>query len=475
MTHHSTSSARPRPKSGLRFPFDPCVPGIDPFFLDDPQSGPGFPETAQERFVEHFRPSQHALIEMNDGKRTETGDRAFGPGQCFLPFTVENLRQHAYVCLSGGPGNKDRKPRVGPRYSCIVVDFDDQRCLDDLEQYCFEGCPPNAIGGRTVGAPDELGRGQAIWLIDPVLVWVGQPPQRNVKAEKLLLNVRRVMNGLFGDTAFGFHLSRSPLYAGEDREYTWHYLHDEVYKLDRLKRGLVAFAEEPFHVLVAEYVHKAQKTQRENPQLEIPLETRHELEEAMDGALSSGADDASWTEGRVSSRGVKGRFVPFEIDSEGVLQRNVWVMRAVGERLRSQCRSTGEIPSEEWTLDVALECNEVLEGTAKGPLDESEIATIARSMHSSFDPSKVSTSGTGFSAYTPEQRHAGGKKATRLHPEIFEKGRQAGRAAKHVSDTLRITENQNTVRELVEQGHSVAQIVRITGLSRSTVKRLKKP
>lgn len=432
---------------------------------------------------QHFQASERAAIEMNLAPiNSETGDRDFRKGHHMRAFTLENLRTHRYVHLAGG-AKAGAEPRFGPRHCCIVADLDDLASVDDLDGLCIDGIPPNLVGFRTKGDPAHIGRAQAIWLIDPVRVWVGygtDTPQPNFRAMRYFKAVRDVLTGLLGDVAFSHHQSRSPWYSGEDAEYTWHFLHPDIYRLDDLRRGLERYTEDSFTSLTKRYTPQSAPSTppRASPdisddealkQLELQLAepswTPGENEEKAKAPRKR-----SWTVGRVDSRGVTGRFRPF-VHQDDVLQRNTWIMEALAEKMRSAYRQTQEVPAVDFALSIARECNEVLGQQDKGALDDDEVIAIAKSIHRNFEPAKISGRGGTGSLYTPRQRAKGGRQATKAHPEIFEKGRQKGRAAKAAADVVRATEIEGSIRQLLEDGRSVAQMVEITGLSRTTVRK----
>lgn len=470
-SHVSTSRAKARLKKPDRPTFDPSVPGVESFYPDDPCSGPGFPEEAQETVRQHFRPSEHGLVEMNLAEPDpKTGERDFRTGIRYQQFTLENLRTHRYVHLSGG-ASKGGTPRIGPRYCCIVADLDNPSSLVLLEQLCRLGCSPNLIGFRTTGPPEKIGRAQAIWLIDPVMVYVLQGskvPKRNVAAERYLRAVRGVLAGLLGDQAFSHHQSRSPWYSGADAEYTWHLLHLGVYKLQDIQKGLEALTEKTFYELVGQYVRRHGT---DNPQAELPLE--------LDGNLplsQERGEDKIWRAGRVDSQGTRQKFRPFIYGDDGSLHRNTWIMEALGERMRSQYRKTSRVPSFTWALEIAEECNAVLAVQEKGPLETGEVRQIAESIHRNFDPSKISLQRRGGRVWTQEQRSAGGKKLAKVYPEILEQGRQKGRDVKSAKDLIRAVERKGALRKLIEQGtpEKPSVLARESGIPLRTVSRLLK-
>lgn len=466
-SHVSTSRAKAHLKIPDRPTFDPSVE-VEPFYPDDPCSGPGFPEEAQEAVRQHFRPSEHGLVEMNLAEPDPmTGERDFRTGIRYQQFTLENLRTHRYVHLSGG-ASKGGTPRIGPRYCCIVVDLDNPSSLVLLEQLCRLGCSPNLIGFRTTGPPEKIGRAQAIWLINPVMVYVLQGskvPKRNVAAERYLRAVRAVLAGLLGDQAFSHHQSRSPWYSGADAEYTWHLLHLGVYKLQGIQKGLEALTEKTFYELAGQYVR------RHGTETELPLDLHEDLLLSQERK-----ENKSWMAGRVDSRGTKQKFRPFIYDDGGSLQRNTWIMEALGERMRSRYRSTSRVPSLTWALEIAEECNAVLAKQEKGPLEPGEVQQIAESIHRSFDPSKVRMHRTGGEKWTQEQRSFAGKKSTRVHPEIFEQGRQKGRDTKSAKDLIKAVERKGALRKLIEQGtpEKPSALARESGIPLRTVSRLLK-
>lgn len=471
-SHVSTSRAKARLKTPDRPTFDPSVPGVESFYPDDPCSGPGFPEEAQEAVRQHFRPSEHGLVEMNLAEPDpKTGERDFRTGIRYQQFTLENLRTHRYVHLSGGT-SKGGTPRIGPRYCCIVADLDNPSSLVLLEQLCRLGCSPNLIGFRTTGPPEKIGRAQAIWLIDPVMVYVrrgGRVPQRNVAAERYLRTVRAVLAGILGDKAFSHHQSRSPWYSGEDAEYTWHLLHLQAYKLRELRTSLELLTGRPFQALTEQYVYRRRP---EDPQTDIPLN----LEDGPPPSFGEEQENSSWMAGRIDSRGTKRRFRPFVYGDDGALQRNSWIMEALGERMRSHYRSTYRVPSFAWALEVAEECNEILSTQDKGQLEQAEVRQIAENVHRNFDPSKVSMHRTGGERWTQEQRSFAGKKSTRVHPEIFEQGRQKGRDTKSAKDLIKAVERKGALRKLIEQGtpEKPSALARESGIPLRTVSRLLK-
>lgn len=471
-SHVSTSRAKARLKKPDRPTFDPSVPGVESFYPDDPCSGPGFPEEAQEAVRQHFHPSEHGLVEMNLAEPDpKTGERDFQTGIRYRPFTLENLRAHRYVHLSGG-APKGSTPRIGPRYCCLVADLDDPASLVLLEQLCRVGCSPNLIGFRTAGAAEKIGRAQAIWLIDPVMVYVlrgGKVPKRNVGAERYLRALRAVLAGLLGDQAFSHHQSRSPWYSGEDAEYTWHLLHLQTHKLEEIQSGLEALTQRTLYDLVGQYVRRHGS---DNPETALPLDLDGELPPLYGGER----EDKTWMADRIDSRGTRRKFRPFIYGDDGSLHRNTWIMEALGERMRGHYRKTSRVPSLTWAVEIAEECNEVLAVQEKGPLESDEVQQIAESIHRNFDPSKVNTQWMGGGAWTQEQRSAGGKKLTKLHPEILEQGRQKGRDTKSAKDLIRAVERKGALRKLLEHGtpEKPSVLARESGIPLRTVSRLLK-